>query len=110
MDMESYSVPLWEVMLYGIYLGSVAFLGGVLVFAILCRKMLDGSRKWLRIVMLSSLRLVVSIILFLPLWFYWPAPEFIMGEDMLYPALVTEVLTVSLFYLLLKRRAERKKI
>lgn len=101
-------IPIAEFLSLFAYLGSTTFLVGIVLFVVVCIKIVGGKRRMLKISLLSVSRLLVSVVLSVVIWALWPAGYDIMAGFWLVPGVVSEIITITAWWSIMK--IKRKNI
>lgn len=105
--METNGATLGELVIMTLYLGSVTFLIGAVVFFFLCKSKI---RKFTIVgnITMSVVRLILSISITLFSWFLWPFSGDIMFGFIMLPALFAEIVTIPVLFYSIKLRFHLK--
>ncbi|GAB6121781.1 hypothetical protein JCM30204_29300 [Dysgonomonas termitidis] len=105
--MEDKSISLIEMFLLTVYLGSIVYLIGLIIFIFLIYRKFNNK---LNLVILSFVQLLLSIILSILIWRFWPLEIDIIQGLIFLPSICAEVISVLLLYLIIQGYKNRKPI
>ncbi len=90
------------------YLGTLTFLVGAVLFAVIGFKKVGGNRRVLKFVGVSVARLAVSFVLSVSVWLHWPFGFDVMLGPVLLPAVFSELVTIIGAYSLLRLKQNNR--
>jgi len=105
--MEEQYVFIWEFVLLQLFLGSVIYLVGSIVFFFILRKVIINKNKK---IILLLFQLCISVILSLFIWKYWILDIDIMFLFISIPALLAECITIPIMLFILNRLIKTNKV
>jgi hypothetical protein len=103
--MDEQYISIWELILFQLFLGSITYLFGSIVFFFTLRKVLI---KKYGIIMLLLLQFCISIVLSLVIWQFWISDIDIMFLFISIPALIAECITIPVVLYVLKKLRRNK--
>ena len=91
-----------DYILITLYLGSVVFFASIIIFVFLIKrhKLVTG---WIKIILLTTLQLIISILLSLVIYFFWTFKFDIMLGPILLPGVIAEIVTISTLCFIVSR-------
>lgn len=84
-----------------LYLGAVSFITGIIVMVTTTKRIIKSKFK---IKLLVILQFMVSFLLSLLIWRFWIFDFDIMLGFISLPATIAEIITISIIYLIIKKR------
>lgn len=99
MMMDDKSISLVELLSLGVYLGSIVYLIGLIVFVVLIY-----NKKTYKSIVLIIVKLLLSIILSVFIWRFWPLEIDIMQGVIFLPSIFAEIISISFLYFLYKKQ------
>lgn len=84
-----------------LYLGAVSFITGIIVMVTTTKRIIKSKFK---IKLLAFLQFMVSFLLSLLIWRFWIFDFDIMLGFISLPATIAEIITISIIYLIIKKR------
>jgi len=99
-NMDEQYISIWELVLLLLFMGSITYLVGSIVFFFTLRKTLINKYKK---IILLLFQLCISVILSLVIWRFWILDIDIMFLFVSIPALIAECITIPITLFILKR-------
>ena len=102
--MNEQYISIWELVLLQLFMGSITFLVGSIVFFFTLRKLLINMYK--RIILLLF-QLCISVFLSLVIWQFWNLDIDILFLFISIPALIAECITILITIFVLKNKQNK---
>jgi len=101
-------MSLAEVLLVNLYLGSVVYIIGLLIFIFILYTN-NKNRTPLIFTVGSCIQLSLSFCLSLTIWKFWPFDRDILCSFLFMPAVFAEVISILILYITIQQRFYKKK-
>lgn len=107
MQDNNYGISIFEMITLTIYLGSIMYILGFIAYIYIGRV----KYKYLKttnLILLNIIRLLLSLFLSIIIWRFWPFKFDINLGFVFYPAIISEIITLFIFFYLTKRIKNRQ--